>query len=259
MERLGEIQAFTKWVPRPGRMTRRLVEEAIGVSLSRMGVASLDLLQFHWWDYGDESYLDALKHLAELQHEGKLHYIALTNFDTERLRIIANHGISIVSHQVQYSIVDRRPEARMAAFCRDHAITLLAYGTLLGGLLSEKYLGRPEPQRSELTTASLQKYKRMIDGWGGWALFQELLAALKQIADKHQVSIANVGVRYILDRPAVAGVIVGTRLGIMEHVTDNARVFGFALDAADLAIIEPVLAKSHDLMNLIGDCGDEYR
>ncbi len=147
----------------------------------------------------------------------------------------------------------------MASFCRDHATTLLAYGTLLGGLLSEKYLGRPEPRRPELNTASLQKYKNMIDAWGGWALFQELLGTLKQISDKHKVSIANVGVRYILDRPAVAGVIIGARLGIAEHVSDNARVFGFELDAGDLAIIEPVLAKSHDLMNRIGDCGDEYR
>jgi aryl-alcohol dehydrogenase-like predicted oxidoreductase len=259
MERLGEIQAFTKWVPRPGRMTRRLVEEAIGVSLSRMGVASLDLLQFHWWDYGDESYLDALKHLAELQHEAKIRYLALTNFDTERLRIIADHGISIVSNQAQYSIVDRRPEARMASFCRDHAVTLLAYGTLLGGLLSERYLGRPEPGRGELNTASLQKYKHMIDAWGGWILFQELLAVLKDIADKHRVSIANVGVRYILDRPAVAGVIVGARLGVAQHITENARVFGFTLDADDRAMIEAVIAKSRDLMKLIGDCGDEYR
>ena len=138
-------------------------------------------------------------------------------------------------------------------------MTLLAYGTLLGGLLSEKYLGRPEPPRAELNTASLQKYKRMIDAWGGWALFQELLAALKQIADKHRVSIANVGVRYVLDRPAVAGVIVGARLGVAQHIADNARVFGFTLDADDHAMIEPVLAKSRDLIKLIGDCGDEYR
>jgi aryl-alcohol dehydrogenase-like predicted oxidoreductase len=258
-ERLSEIQAFTKWVPHPGRMTRRVVDEAIGVSLSRMGVDRLDLLQFHWWDYGDASYLDALKHLADLQQEGKIRHLALTNFDTERLRVIADHGIHIVSNQVQYSLIDRRPEVRMAAFCRDHAMTLLAYGTLLGGLLSEKYLGRPEPQRSQLATASLQKYKHMIDVWGGWTLFQELLAGLKQIADKHRVSIANVGIRYILDRPTVAGVIVGARLGVAQHLADNARVFGVALDADDFAIVEPVLAKSHDLMQLIGDCGDEYR
>jgi aryl-alcohol dehydrogenase-like predicted oxidoreductase len=258
-ERLGEIQAFTKWVPHPGRMTRRVVEEAIGVSLSRMGVECLDLLQFHWWDYSDESYLEALDHLADLQQEGKIRHLALTNFDTERLRVIADHGVAIVSNQVQYSLLDRRPEARMTAFCSEHGVTLLAYGSLLGGLLSEKSLGRPEPLRAELNTASLQKYKRMIDAWGGWALFQQLLAVLKQIADKHRVSIANVGVRYILDRPAVAGVIVGARLGVAQHITDNTRVFGFALDAGDHAMIEPVLAKSRDLIKLIGDCGDEYR
>jgi len=259
IERLGDIQAFTKWVPRPGRMTRRVVEEAIGVSLARMAVGCLDLLQFHWWDYSDRSYLDALKHLAELQHEGKIRCLALTNFDTERLQIIADHGVHIVSNQVQYSIVDRRPEARMASFCGGHAMTLLAYGTLLGGLLSERYLGHPEPARGELDTASLQKYKHMIDAWGGWTLFQELLAVLKQITDKHRVSIANVGVRYILDRPAVAGAIVGARLGVAQHIPDNARVFGFTLDADDQAMIEAVLAKSRDLMKLIGDCGDEYR
>jgi aryl-alcohol dehydrogenase-like predicted oxidoreductase len=259
VDRLGEIQAFTKWVPYPGPMTRRIVEDAVGVSLRRIGVDCLDLLQFHWWDYGDNRYLDALKHLADLRDEGKIRHLALTNFDTERLRVIAEQGIAIVSNQVQYSLVDRRPEVSMAAFGRDRGIALLTYGTLLGGLLSEQYLGRAEPGRSELNTASLQKYKRMIDAWGGWTLFQELLAALKQIADRHRVSIANIGIRYVLDWPAVAGVIIGARLGVAEHISDNARVFGFALDADDHAAIEPVLAKSRDLMRLIGDCGDEYR
>ena len=197
VDRLPEIQAFTKWVPRPGRMTRRVVEDAISISLARMGVERLDLLQFHWWDYEDNGYLEALEHLSDLQQEGKIRHLALTNFDTERLSVIADHGIRVVSNQVQYSLVDRRPEVRMARFCSDHRMTLLAYGTLLGGLLSEKYLGRPEPRRSELNTASLRKYKNMLDAWGDWPLFQELLAVLQQIADKHGVSIANVGVRYV--------------------------------------------------------------
>src|SRR4051794_33319356 len=83
--RLGEMQAFTKWVPPPGPMTRRIVEDAVGVSLRRMGMDRLDLLQFHWWDYGDNRYLDALKHLADLREAGKIRHLALTNFDTARL------------------------------------------------------------------------------------------------------------------------------------------------------------------------------
>jgi aryl-alcohol dehydrogenase-like predicted oxidoreductase len=257
--RLGEIQAFTKWVPYPGPMTRPIVEQAVAVSLRRMRVDRLDLLQFHWWDYRDSRYLDALKHLADLRQDGRIRHLALTNFDTERLGIIADASIPIASNQVQYSLVDRRPAAKMGAFCSEHGIALLTYGTLLGGLLSEKYLGRAEPGHAELTTASLQKYKNMIDAWGGWALFQELLAVLQPIAAKHGVGISAIGTRCILDRPAVAGVIIGARLGIAEHIADSVCTFDVALDAEDLAAIEPVLAKSRDLMRLIGDCGDEYR
>ncbi|HEY9669836.1 MAG TPA: aldo/keto reductase [Waterburya sp.] len=256
---LSNLQAFTKWVPRPTRMTRQLVEQNIDISLKRMGVATLDLLQFHWWEYRDKNYLDALKYLSELQEEGKIRHLALTNFDTEHLKIITEAGIKIVSNQVQFSLIDRRPEVNMVSFCQEHDIKLFTYGTLCGGLLSQKYLGQPEPRGGELSTASLRKYKNMIDAWGGWSLFQELLAVLKQIADKQGVSIPNVAVRYILDKPTVAGVIVGARLSVSQHWDDNARVFNLTIDAEDEARINAVLGKSRNLYQLIGDCGDEYR
>lgn len=256
---LSQVQAFTKWVPRPGPMPRALVERNIDLSRQRMDTPCLDLLQFHWWDYGDPAYLDALKHMVDLQREGKLRHLALTNFDTEHLQIILDSGIPIVSNQVQYSLVDRRPEVYMAKLCQERGVHLLTYGTLCGGFLSDRYLGKPEPRRGELATVSQQKYKRMIDAWGGWGLFQELLKTLAAIAHKHQVSLSNVAVRAILDRPAVAGVIVGTRLSIAEHRADNARVFTFQLDADDWQQIEQVSAQSRNLLSQIGDCGDEYR
>jgi aryl-alcohol dehydrogenase-like predicted oxidoreductase len=258
-EALADLHAFTKWVPRPGRMTRRLVEENIARSLRRMGVSTLDLLQFHWWEYDDPNYLDALLHLANLRDEGKIRHLGLTNFDTEHLGTIVERGIRVVSNQVQFSLIDRRPEIQMVPFCQGQNIALLTYGTLCGGLLSEKYLGQPEPRGAALSTASLRKYKQMIDVWGDWRLFQSLLEILKQIADKHSVSIANVAVRYILDRPTVAGVIVGVRLGVTEHRDDNARVFALRLDSDDQQHIQTVLDKSRDLLRLIGDCGAEYR
>ena len=256
---LSGIQAFTKWVPRPGPMTRQVVEGNVDISRQRMGTECLDLLQFHWWDYRDQRYLDALSHLADLRDEGRIREVALTNFDTQRMRDIADRGIRIVSNQVQYSLIDRRPEMAMAGFCGEQGSSLLAYGTVCGGLLSDRYLGQPEPTRAELNTASLGKYKQMIDAWGGWGLFQQLLSTLRTIADKHNASIANVAVRYVLDQPAVAGVIVGARLGVAEHIADNARVFDITLDDDDLQAIEAVLGESRDLYRIIGDCGDEYR
>ena len=256
---LSGIQAFTKWVPRSGPMTREIVANNIAISRRRMDQDPLDLLQFHWWDYRNPAYLDALEYLAQLQQEGRIRHLALTNFDTAHLRTIVDHGIRIVSNQVQFSLVDRRPETQMVEFCRERGIQLLAYGGFCGGLLSEKYLNQPEPGRAALNTASLGKYKQMIDAWGGWALFQELLATLQAIAHKHGVSVANVAVRYILDCPAVAGVIAGVRLGLTDHREDNARVFGFSLTDEDRENIEVISARSRDLYQLIGDCGDEYR
>ncbi|BBD55087.1 aldo/keto reductase [Planktothrix agardhii] len=258
-EALSQVQAFTKWVPRPGKITKALVEKNIDISRQRMGVDCLDLLQFHWWDYRDQNYLDALNYLAQLQTEGKIKHLALTNFDTQHLKIIVENGIKIVSNQVQFSLVDRRPLAQMTEFCQDHNIKLLPYGVLCGGFLSEKYLGKPEPNGFNLETVSLKKYKNMINAWGGWNLFQTLLKTLNVIAQKHQVTIPNIAVRYILEQPTVAGAMVGTRLGLSDHIKDNAKVFEFSLDSEDYQNINSVLFQSQDLMEIIGDCGDEYR
>ena len=254
-----KVQGFTKFVPNPGPMTRSIVEHHIKKSIHSMSVESIDLLQFHWWDYSDTRYLDALYHLSTIRDEGKIRHIGLTNFDTDRIEIMLEQGFKLVSNQVQYSILDQRPQVKMTPFCKKHEMSIFAYGTLCGGFLSEKYLGEPEPSRSDMDTYSLQKYKNMIDAWGGWKLFQELLYALNEIAIKHDSSIANVATRYILDKPAVAGVIIGTRLGISANKSDNLKVFSLQLDKEDDEKIKTVTSKANDLFAVIGDCGDEYR
>ena len=258
-QELEKVRAFTKFVPEPVKMTKSFVEQSIDRSRKRMNVESIDLVQFHWWDYGNVSWLDALLFLSELRDAGKVRNVGLTNFDTAHMQDMADAGIRIASNQVQYSIIDQRPSVKMAEFCRKNNSVIYAYGTICGGLLSEKYLNKEEPSTAWLDTLSLRKYKKMIDIWGGWKLFLELLAELKAVADKHDVSIANVATRYVMDRPSVAGVIIGARLGLAEHRQDNARVFGLRLDDDDRKKIEGVTAKSRDLYAAIGDCGDEYR
>ncbi|KAF8009474.1 hypothetical protein BT93_J0461 [Corymbia citriodora subsp. variegata] len=261
-EFLEKIRGLTKWVPPPVKMTSSFVKEAIDVSRKRMDVASLDMLQFHWWDYSNPGYLDALKHLTDLKEEGKIKTVALTNFDTERLQIILDHEIPVVSNQVQHSIIDMRPQQKMAELCQLTGVKLITYGTVMGGLLSEKFLdtnlaipfaGPP------LNTPSLQKYKRMVDAWGGWSQFQAVLQTLKKVASKHGVKIPTVAVKYILDQPAVAGSMVGVRLGLSEHLKDSNDIFSLVLDEEDVASIQEVSKRGRDLLKVIGDCGDEYR
>ena len=250
---------LTKMVPMPGVMSYDVVRRHVASSAARMGVDRLDMVQFHWWDYGDDRYLEAADNLHRLVKDGVILNLGLTNFDTARLAEFVERGIPVVSNQVQYSILDTRPRRQMTRYCTDHGIGLLCYGTLLGGFASKRYLGAPEPGPRTLDTPSLQKYRAVIEAWGGWGLFQEMLSALNGIADKHRTTIPCVAIRYVLEQPCVAAALVGCRLGISEHVSENLAVFGFGLDADDMSRIESVSARGRDLFGVIGDCGDEYR
>ena len=97
---------------------------------------------------------------------------------TRRARRAARRRASIWSRmQVQYSLLDDRPEHGLVDLCRKHGIHLLCYGTVAGGFLSDRWLGAPEPQ-PPFENRSLTKYKLIIDDFGGWDLFQELLRTL---------------------------------------------------------------------------------
>ena len=251
------VQLFTKWVPKPGPSSRAEVRAAVETSLTRMQADRLDLLQFHSWNYADPSYLDTLFYLQELKEEGLIRYLGMTNTDTAHLRVIVDSGVEIVSNQICFSLVDQRAHSNgMTELCRERGITLLAFGTVAGGFLTERWLGRPEPDWDHLETWSEMKYGRFIREAGGWEALQGVLRVVQRVAQRHEASMANVACRYILDQPAVGGIIIGARLGLREHCEDNLRLFQFSLAKEDHLAIDEALAR---LRPIPGDCGDEYR
>jgi aryl-alcohol dehydrogenase-like predicted oxidoreductase/enamine deaminase RidA (YjgF/YER057c/UK114 family) len=252
----GAVELLTKWVPKPGPVTRDSVREAVQRALDRMQMDRLDLLQFHAWSYPDPGWLDCMFYLQELKEEGLIGHLGLTNFDTAHLRMLLHSGVEVVSNQVCYSLVDQRAGGGMADLCAEHGVKILAFGTVAGGFLTERWLGIEEPSLDALGTWSQMKYKRFIDAAGGWSPFQGLLRVVHEVAGKHDVSMANVACRYMLEQPAVGGIIVGARLGASEHVADNVRLSEFTLDAEDHAAIA---AAQAELSAIPGDCGDEYR
>lgn len=246
--------AFTKWCPEPGPMTPEIVRAGVQQRLDRLGVSSVDLLQFHWWSFEHPAWLDALHEMARLQEEGLIKAIGVTNFDAAHLELVLADGIPIATNQVSFSLVDRRAAGALSDLCAATGVRLLAYGTLCGGFLSERWLGKPEP--TAIADWSKSKYKRFIDAAGGWNPFQALLAAVDTIARKHGVSMSNVATRWVLDHASVAATIIGARLGESEHRSDNLRIFGFNLDEADHARLDACFAQ---IRPIPGDCGDEYR
>lgn len=250
------VQFFTKWVPKPGIQTRESVRLAIDLSLDRMKCEQIDLLQFHAWNYSDPIWLDCLKWLQELKLKGKIRHLGLTNFDTDHLRIAIKSGIDVVSNQVCFSLLDQRAGLEMSEFCLKHNIKLLAFGTLAGGFLTERWLNKLDPGLNGLKTWSEKKYWRYIREVGGWEKFQKLLNVINKVAKKYNISMGNVVCRYILEHPAVGGIIIGARLGESDHINDNIRLFNFSLDQKSKSEICEAL---EDLRIIPGDCGDEYR
>jgi aryl-alcohol dehydrogenase-like predicted oxidoreductase/enamine deaminase RidA (YjgF/YER057c/UK114 family) len=249
-------QLFTKWVPKPGPISQVDVREAVERAVERLRGKPIDLMQFHAWTFADAHWLDALSYLHDLRRDGLIRHLGVTNFDAAHLRIALASGIPIITNQVSFSLLDQRAAGRMAAVCAEYGVKLLAYGTVAGGLLSARWQARPEPPRDDLPTWSLMKYSRFMQAAGGWSALQRVLDVAGDIAKKHDVSIANVACRHILDVPAVAGVIIGARLGERSHIEDNARLATLRLDAEDRVALRDVVAT---LSPIPGDCGDEYR
>ena len=247
-----QVQIHTKFVPDLAdlrSLDRARVETTIDRSLTRLGQERLDLVQFHWWDFGIARYVDTALQLDRLRRAGKIARIGVTNFDTRRLKELVDAGVAITSHQVQYSLVDDRPNHGMVAYCRDQNIALLCYGTVCGGFLSERWVGKTAPVR-DLANRSLAKYKLIIEDFGGWDLFQELLGVLGRVAATHDTDIASIATRVMLDRDQVAAAIVGAVN--TSHLQAHAQIGRIRLHADELSSIANVIGRRQ------GPSGDVY-
>ncbi len=245
-------QIHTKFVPDLAvleTIDSGYIERGIDRSLRRLGLERLDLVQFHWWDYNVPGYVEVALELDRLRRAGKIAHIGLTNFDVPRTAEILEAGVPVISMQLQYSLLDERPDNGMIDLCRRHGIAVICYGTVAGGFLSERWAGCREPG-PDLVNRSLIKYKLIIEDFGGWDLFQDLLRTLERIAVRHRCDIATVASKLMLDRPGVAAVIIGATNA--AHLGAHRRLSELRLDAQDSAAVQRVLAAR------TGPLGDVY-
>lgn len=238
------VMVHTKLVPDLGRLPDIRpdeVEAIVDRSLKRLQIERIPLVQFYWWDMSIGNAVEALDVLKECQKKGKIANLGATNWNTPVMDRFCDAGFDVVSAQVQYSVLDRRPAGAFSDWGARRDVQILAYGTLAGGFLTDNWLGKPDPGFA-FENRSLVKYRLIIDEFGPWDLFQALLQTLQAIGDKHGVALSSVATRWVLDQPLVAATIVGARYA--RHLPKTLEVFGFELDETDRARIGTVLAQA---------------
>jgi aryl-alcohol dehydrogenase-like predicted oxidoreductase len=247
------VQVFTKlcyFGSDMNMISDKQTDKRLKASRLRLQMDKLDLVQLYWHDYSKRNYVDAMRALYANE---SVRNIGVTNFDTQRMSEMVDAGVPPVLNQIQYSLLDRRPENGMTDFCAKNNIKLLPYGVVAGGFLSEEYLGKPSSYVN-FDTYSKRKYASIISESGGWGWFQSLLGVLDEIAKKHSTTIANIAGKWTLDRPQVVSVLIGARNA--NHVSDNRTMAQIKLDQADLSAIQKVLDQGNKAK---GDCYDWER
>ncbi|MEX0343551.1 MAG: aldo/keto reductase [Rhizobiaceae bacterium] len=239
-----KVCVHTKLVPDLERLADirpQDIEAIIDRSLTRLKIDRLHLVQFYWWDLSIGDPLGSLEILRRCQQKGKIANLGINNWDADDIQPFIDAGFDLASAQIQYSVLDRRASGRFSDWARSQNMQLVCYGTLAGGFLTENWLGKPDPG-FEFENRSLVKYRLIIEEFGNWELFQALLQALKDVGDRHGVSLSSVATRWVLDRPQVAAAIVGARYAY--HLPQTLQIFEFVLADEDLARIGAIIDES---------------
>jgi aryl-alcohol dehydrogenase-like predicted oxidoreductase len=208
----------------------------------RLRQERLDLVQLQWWNLGLPGWVEAGQALAALRREGAIAEIGVTNFPTAQMLALLDAGVPVVSNQVQVSLLDPRAGIALAPACRARGVTLLGYGPLAGGFLSEAWLGRPAPG---LDPAGDERfgavYRRLVDRFGGWHWLQDMLAALGGCARRHDVDIAAVALAWALQCGDAAALLVG--FSSARRIASYVRAADLRLAPEDIAAIDAVRAR----------------
>lgn len=216
------------------------IHALIDRSRERLGQATLDLVQFHWWDFAVPGFEAAVQALDACRRDGRVQLVGLTNTDAAHLQAVLALGVPVASNQVQVSLLDRRALREQSALCAAHDLVLLAYGTLAGGFFHERWLGAADPAPA-FENRSLVKYRLIIEECGGWDAFQALLGMLASIAARHDTTVGSIAVAWALAQPAVGAAIVGARN--ITHLAETRRIATLVLSAEDHAELDDWLAE----------------
>jgi aryl-alcohol dehydrogenase-like predicted oxidoreductase len=240
------------------RLNRDHIRRAIEGSLERLQTDYVDLYQVHWPEratnfFGKRGYVhvpgadgvaieDTLNALSELVDEGLVKHVGLSNETPwgvmEYLRLASERGLAkVVSIQNVYNLLSRQFETGLAEMAIREEVGLLAYSPLAFGVLSGKYLGGKIPAGSRL--ALFERFARY-----GSPQSTSATEAYKEIADKHDISLAQMSLAFVCQQPFVTSNLIGATN--MQQLSEN-------IEAVNVKLSEEVLAEIEAIHNRYPD------
>jgi aryl-alcohol dehydrogenase-like predicted oxidoreductase len=221
-------------------LSRRHLQRGLDASLSRLGVDEVDLYQVHAWD-PVTPLEETLGALDDLVRAGKVRYVGLSNYTGWQVQKAvalarARGHEAPVTLQPQYNLLVREIEWEIVPACEDAGLGLLPWSPLGGGWLTGKYSRDERPSGAtrlgENPDRGVEAYDRRSAAERTW----DVVAAVEQVAKARGVSMAQVALAWLVDRPTVSSVVLGART--MEQLRDNLGAAGLHLDEAETARLD---------------------
>ncbi len=221
-------------------LSRRHLQRALDDSLRRLGVDCVDLYQVHSWDPVTplEETVDTLDGFVRA---GKIRYVGLSNYtgwQVQKVTAMARERAAQapVTLQPQYNLLTRELEWEVVPSCLDAGLGLLPWSPLAGGWLTGKYAQEKRPtgatRLGEDPERGMEAYDRRSSSQRTW----DVVDALRETADARGVSMAQVALAWLVDRPAVTSVILGART--LEQLTSNLGAAELHLSAAEVDALD---------------------
>jgi aryl-alcohol dehydrogenase-like predicted oxidoreductase len=224
-------------------LSRRHLNDALNASLSRLGTESVDLYQLHSWD--PLTPIDEyLRFVDDAVSAGKVHYFGLSNFTGWQLAAVSEraraHGWTApISLQPQYNLLTRHIELEITGAAAEYGLGLIPWSPLAGGWLSGKYARGQRPTGStrlgENPSRGMEDFDRR-NSETTWAI----LEVVADVADASGLSMAQVSLAWLADRPLVTAPILGNRT--LEQLSGSLAIADTHLDPALAARLDEVSA-----------------
>jgi aryl-alcohol dehydrogenase-like predicted oxidoreductase len=227
-----------------GGLSRKHVVEACEASLKRLGTDYIDIYEAHGLD-PKTSHEITISTLNDLVHQGKVRYIGCSNYAAWNLmKGLAisekNHWEKFVTLEAMYSLAARWLEHELIPACLDQGVAVLTYSPLHAGLLSGKYRrGQPWPQGTRISTQPGAGVRWPFEPEKLFTIIDELT----KIAKEHQGSVSQAALNWVLQKPGICSVIIGTRTP--AQLEDNLGAVTWKLTNDDMSRLDKLTEPEH--------------